>query len=92
MKVIAEIAGALLLRALFVARSRYCSGGFGNQRKKLRPREEVSAVEFFLSPRMRILIGTVLGLLIAFTVLILVEIVSKGERDARNVHPHSGRR
>jgi uncharacterized Tic20 family protein len=78
MKVIAEIAGALLLRALFVAPFALLFWWLRKSAKKLQPREEVAAVEFFLSPRMRILIGIVLGLLVAFTVLTLVETVGKG--------------
>jgi hypothetical protein len=78
MKVIAEIAGAVLLRALFVAPFALLFWWLRKSAKKLQPREQVSAVEFFLSPRMRILIGIVLGLLVAFTVLILVEIARKG--------------
>lgn len=78
MKVIAEIAGTLLLRALFVAPFALLFWWLRKSAKKLQPREEVSAVEFFLSPRMRILIGIVIGLLVAFTILILREIVRKG--------------
>ncbi len=74
MKVIAEIAGAILLRALFVAPFALLFWWLRKSTKKLRPREQMSAVKFFLAPRMRTLIGIVLGLLVAFTILTLVEI------------------
>ncbi len=78
MKVIAEILAAILLRALFVSPFLLLFWWLRRSAKKLRPREEASAVEFFLAPCMRILIGIVLCLLVAFTVLALVEISSKG--------------
>jgi len=78
MKVVAEIVGAVLLRALFVAPFALLFWWLRKSAKNLRPREHDSAVEFFLAPRMRILVGVVLGLLVAFTVLILVEISRKG--------------
>jgi len=78
MKVIAEIVVAILLRALFVLPFLLLFWWLRRSAKKLQPREQASAVEFFLAPRMRILIGIVLGLLVAFTVLVLVEIARKG--------------
>lgn len=78
MKVIGEIVGAVLLRALFVAPFALLFWWIRKASKKLQPREQDSSVEFFLAPRMHILIGLVLGLLVAFTVLTLVEIVRKG--------------
>jgi hypothetical protein len=78
MKVIAEIVGAVLLRALFVAPFALLFWWLRRSTKTLPPREQASAVEFFLAPRMRILIGIVVGLLVAFTILILVEIARKG--------------
>jgi uncharacterized Tic20 family protein len=78
MKVIAEIAGAIVLRALFVAPFALLFWWLRKSAKKLQPQEHDSTVDFFLSPRMRILIGVVLGLLVAFTVLTLVEISRQG--------------
>jgi hypothetical protein len=78
MKVIAEILGAILLRLLFVSPFALLFWRLRRSAKKLRPREEGLAVEFYLAPRMRVLIGIVLILLAAFTVLVLIEVVGKG--------------
>lgn len=47
--------------------------------KKQQPRQDGSALEFFLAPGMRILLGLVVALLAAFTLLILAVTSSKGE-------------
>jgi len=78
MKDIAIIAGAVLLRLLFVAPFALLFWWLRRSAKRLRPRENGSAAEFFLAPRMRILIGVVVTLLVAFTILALEEIVRKG--------------
>jgi len=78
MKDVAIIFGAVLLRLLFVAPFAILFWWLRRSVKKLRPREDGPAVEFYLAPRMRILIGIVLSLLTAFTVLVLFEIVHKG--------------
>jgi uncharacterized Tic20 family protein len=78
MKVIAEIVGAVLLRALFLAPFALLFWWLRKSAKKLQPREGNSGVEFFLAPRMRILIGIVLGLLIGLAVLVAVGIARKG--------------
>jgi len=78
MKVIAEILGAVLLRFLFIAPFGLLFWWLRRSAKRLHPREDGSAIEFFLAPRMRILIGIVLCLLVSFTVLVLAEIVRKG--------------
>jgi len=78
MKLIAEILAAILLRALFVSPFLLLFWWLRRSAKKLRPKEGASTVEFFLAPRMRILIGIVCGLLVAFTVLALVEISRNG--------------
>jgi hypothetical protein len=46
--------------------------------KKLSPREEGTALEFFMAPRMRILLGFVIVSLIAFSILIFVTSLSGG--------------
>jgi hypothetical protein len=46
---------------------------------KYQPREDASALEFFVAPGMRILIRLVLALLVAFTLLTLALAFSKGE-------------
>jgi len=78
MKLIAEIAGAVLLRALFVAPFALLFWWLRRSTRKLQPREQASAVEFYLAPRMGVLIRVVLGLLVAFTALTLVGIARDG--------------
>jgi hypothetical protein len=79
MKAIALIFGAVLLRFLFVSPFMLLFWWIRRSTRKLRPRENGVSVEFYLAPRMLVLIEIVIVSLLAFTALIVLETVRKGE-------------
>src|ERR1700693_3670685 len=78
MKAIALFFGAVLLRFLFFSPFMLLFWWIRRSTRKLRPRENGGSVEFYLAPRMLVLIEIVIVSLLAFTALIVLETVRKG--------------
>lgn len=79
MKAIGLIFGAVLLRLLFVSPFMLLFWWIRCSARRLGPREDGNSVEFSLAPRMRVLVEIVIVSLVAFTALIVLETVRKGE-------------
>ena len=79
MKDIAALLVAILLRILVVAPFMLLFWWLRRSARESRPREEGGALVFPLNSRMRILIEIVILALVAFTVLVLVEAIRRGE-------------
>jgi len=78
MKYIAELLGAILLRALFVAPFALLFWFLRRSAKKHHPREDGAFLEFSLAPGMLILIWIVGSALVAFTGLVLLATTRSG--------------
>ena len=79
MKEIASIAGALLLWILFVGPFMLLFWWLRRSAAKFHPREEGASIKFPIARPMLVLLWTVVGLLVAFTALVVVEAGHKGE-------------
>ena len=79
MKDIALIVVAILVRILFTAPFMLLFWWLRRSARNSRPREEGGASVFSVNPRMHLLIEIVILALVAFTVLVLVETIRRGE-------------
>jgi hypothetical protein len=79
MKTIALVFGAVFMRFLIVSPFMLLFWWLRQSARKARPRESGTSIDFFLAPRMKVLIEIVVVSLATFSALVALETLRKGE-------------